>query len=120
LQKVILDNPSLVETKNLQGATGQLYMNFRPKSPFAFRISLVEPLKVEYETKLPGCLATWYWHYDAVTDNEVELKMGVRMSGWLTWGYQFALGKDVAKAFDICTGNLKNLVETGSVEGKQV
>ena len=45
-----------------------------------------------------------------------HLDMGVRITGWLTWGYQLALGSAVSTAFDICTKNLKDLMETGEVK----
>ncbi len=118
MKKVDLDDPTALEKSSLEGLTGKLTMHFRPNSPFNFKIVKDVPEQiVEYETLLPGTRAIWYWHFGPGRDSETtDLNMGVRMDGWATWLYKWALGRDVEKAFVICTGNLKRLIETGSVE----
>ena len=95
-------------------------MAFRPASPYKFRISEVEEDKrVAYETQLPGCLATWYWNMAPVPESKVELGMGVQLSGFASPLYGWLLGSALDKAFLFCTGNLKTLVEGGSLPSKE-
>ena len=115
-----LDDPSALEKESLQGLSGQLTMHFRPNSTFAFKIVKdVREQIVEYETLLPGTRAVWYWHFGpGAEQGTTDLNMGVRLDGWATVLYKWALKRDFEKAFVICTGNLKRLVETGSVKEK--
>jgi hypothetical protein len=124
LVQVSLDNPLVLSSNaSLLGATGELRMAFRPSSPYKFRISEVqENRRVAYETQLPGCLATWYWDFAPVPQQEreqVSLEMGVTLSGLASPLYGWLLGSALDKAFVFCTGNLKTLMETGVLPSKE-
>ena len=115
LKEVILPEP-IDPTASLEGKKGMLHMNWGSK--FNFTIQNVRELEyVEYETPLPfGSSAIWFWKLKEQNGGEsTELNMGCSSSSWF-WG--LILKPLLPKAFVECTGNLKSLVETGSVPPK--
>ncbi|KAI9341125.1 hypothetical protein BDR26DRAFT_1007234 [Obelidium mucronatum] len=106
---------------NLEGATGSLTMNNGRSFDFVIR-NVIENEQVEYLTKLPGADADWYWKFKAVDESAqaVDLEMGVRITGNVGFVWNLLFAPFLPKAFDICTRNLKTLVEEGKVDGKDV
>ncbi|KAJ3101699.1 hypothetical protein HDU97_001108 [Phlyctochytrium planicorne] len=104
---------------SLEGATGNLTMNNGRSFDFTIH-NVKENAYVSYLTKLPGADADWYWDFKKSEDNaaETELKMGVTFTGGATFLYKFLLGRFLGPAFEVCTNNLKTLVEEGKVNGQ--
>ncbi|KAI8809896.1 hypothetical protein BJ742DRAFT_737868 [Cladochytrium replicatum] len=117
LKKATLKGPGTGEL-GLENAPGEVAMKWSESAKFPFRLHDVRPSSyIAYETPLPGALADWYWDwskYDASTGT-TTMKMGVKVSGLASYLYRIAIGGQTMKAFDICTGNLKELIETGKV-----
>ncbi|KAJ3416944.1 hypothetical protein HDV05_008002 [Chytridiales sp. JEL 0842] len=112
-------NDKAAALQNLEGAEGKLTMN--NGRSFDFKIHNVKPNEnVSYITKLPGAQADWYWNFKQASAEEVELKMGVTFTGTFTFAYKLLLGGMLGPAFDVCTRNLKTLIEDGKVDGKEV
>ncbi|KAI8917327.1 hypothetical protein BC831DRAFT_485422 [Entophlyctis helioformis] len=116
LAKATLDTvPAVLSPATLNGAQGTLDMKFNQS--FRFRLQNIrENEYVEYQTKLPGVTADWYWDISGADAAGFDLKMGVRFTGWATFAYRGLIGGKTMEAFDICTKNLKQLCETGKVD----
>ncbi|KAJ3214770.1 hypothetical protein HDU67_001215 [Dinochytrium kinnereticum] len=117
--KVVKLNSENKNPPSLEGATGNLTMNNGRSFDFTIH-GIKENRYVSYLTKLPGADADWYWDFNQAADNtaETELKMGVRFTGGATFLYKFLLGGMLGPAFEVCTRNLKTLIEDGKVDGK--
>ncbi|KAJ3123145.1 hypothetical protein HK098_002144 [Nowakowskiella sp. JEL0407] len=112
LESAKLDAP----TENLEGATGAVTM--KGGTTFKFKLHNINPTNyVAYVTELPGSSADWYWEYKKFNEAEgtLGLKMGVKFTGLANGLYWFLLKSRCASAMEVCTKNLKSLLETGKV-----
>ncbi|KAJ3092540.1 hypothetical protein HK102_006093 [Quaeritorhiza haematococci] len=106
------------ESGSLEGLRGTVTMKQNQKSPFKFTLQNLKPNQyVCYQTPLPGVLVDWYWDFAPIADKPgyTKLKMGAKWNGVVSFLYKWLLSRKSDVAFDICTKNLKELVETGKV-----
>ncbi|KAJ3333566.1 hypothetical protein HDU76_006607, partial [Blyttiomyces sp. JEL0837] len=105
----------------IEGAEGTLTMNNGRSFPFVIR-NVRENQYVSYLTKLPGADADWYWEFKPANESatEIDLKMGVTITGPATFVWKLIFSPFLPAAFDKCTKNLKTLIEEGTVDGTPV
>ncbi|KAJ3237227.1 hypothetical protein HDU81_009849 [Chytriomyces hyalinus] len=116
---VKLNQPVPVGT--IEGTSGSLTMKNGNTFPFLIR-NVVVDRQVEYLVKLPGAESDWYWKFEPVKDSpgEIDLDMGVRITGSAGFVWKLVFAPFLPKAFDICTRNLKTIIEDGKVDGVAV
>ncbi|KAJ3121059.1 actin organization and endocytosis protein, partial [Physocladia obscura] len=89
--------------------------------PSRFTIRNTQPgSRFEYLTELPGANADWYWTWRRVDGEQLELEQGLRVTGAASWVWRAVFAPFLPAAFDAGTRNLKTLVESGTVDGKDV
>ncbi len=86
------------------GTQGKLFM--KTGKVFDFTIDTVrEQEYFSYSVKLPGASTKWYFELKD-SNPSTQLRMGVEISGFMGWMYNFMLSSTLDKAFEDCTQNL--------------
>ncbi len=79
------------------------------KRIFDFKVdTVIEGSYFSYTVPLPGATSKWYWELDG--SDTTQLRMGVQLTGLMSWMYKLVLEKTLQDAFTVCTNNIIEMV----------